>query len=79
MAWSWLGKPQRLNAIFLSQRAASFWYHACHLFSIMFRLRGRKTLDRGEKKTDVVKHSEVFNHVGILVNGLLGTAEAPFI
>ncbi|HEV2947588.1 MAG TPA: hypothetical protein VGX70_09445 [Gemmataceae bacterium] len=32
-----------------------------------------------KKKADVVKHSEVFNHVGILVNGLLGTAEAPFI
>jgi hypothetical protein len=32
-----------------------------------------------KKKADVVKHSEVFDHVGILVNGLLGTAEAPFI
>jgi hypothetical protein len=34
---------------------------------------------KAEKKADVVKHSEVFDHVGLLVNGPLGTAKAPFI
>ena len=36
-------------------------------------------ISESKKKADVVKHSEVFDHVGILVNGPLGTAEAPFI
>ena len=31
------------------------------------------------KKTDVVKHPEVFDHVGLLVNGPPGTARLPFI
>jgi hypothetical protein len=31
------------------------------------------------KKTDVAKHAEVFDHVGLLVNGLPGTAELTFI
>ena len=34
---------------------------------------------RSEKKADVIEHSEVFDHVGLLVNGPLGTAGAPFI
>jgi len=33
----------------------------------------------GVKKADVVEHPRVFDHVGLLVNGPLGTAEAPFI
>jgi hypothetical protein len=32
-----------------------------------------------EKKTDVFEHPGVFEHVGIRVNGPLGTAGAPFI
>jgi len=31
------------------------------------------------KKADVVKHPEVFDHVGLLVIGLLGEAGLPFI
>jgi len=31
------------------------------------------------KKTDLVEHPEVFDHVGLLVNRPLGTAEVPFI
>jgi len=30
-------------------------------------------------KTDVTKHPEVFNHVGLLVNGPTGTTGLPFI
>ena len=33
----------------------------------------------GSKKNDVVKYLEVFDHVGLLVNGPPGTAELPFI
>jgi hypothetical protein len=32
-----------------------------------------------EKKTDVSEHPEVFEHVGLLVNGPPGTAELSFI
>jgi hypothetical protein len=32
-----------------------------------------------KKKADVVEHPEVFRHVGLLVNGLPGSAELPFI
>lgn len=32
-----------------------------------------------QKKADVAKHPTVFNHVGLLINGSLGTAELPFI
>jgi len=32
-----------------------------------------------QKKADVAEHPAVFDHVGLLVNGLLGTAELPFI
>ena len=32
-----------------------------------------------EKKADVAEHPEVFNHVGLLVNGPPGVAEVPFI
>jgi hypothetical protein len=31
------------------------------------------------KKADVVEHPEVFDHVGLLFNGLPGTAGLPFI
>jgi len=31
------------------------------------------------KKTDVVEHPEVLDHVGLLVNGLPGAAGSPFI
>jgi hypothetical protein len=31
------------------------------------------------KKADVVEHPEAFDHVGLLVNGLPGSAELPFI
>jgi hypothetical protein len=34
---------------------------------------------QGTKKADVVEHPEVFDHVGLLVNGLPGVAELPFI
>ena len=34
---------------------------------------------RRNKKTDVAEHPQVFDHVGLLVNGLLGTAGLPFI
>jgi len=30
------------------------------------------------KKADVAEHPQVFNHVGLLVNGRLGPAELPF-
>jgi hypothetical protein len=30
------------------------------------------------KKADVAEHPEVFDHVGLLVNGLPGTAGSPF-
>jgi hypothetical protein len=33
----------------------------------------------GAKKTDVAEHPEVFDHVGLLVNGLPGAAGLPFI
>jgi hypothetical protein len=32
-----------------------------------------------EKKTDVSEHPEVFERVGLLANGPLGTAELSFI
>jgi hypothetical protein len=32
-----------------------------------------------KKNADVVEHPEVFHHVGVLVNGLPGSAELPFI
>jgi len=32
-----------------------------------------------DKKTDVVEHPQVFDHVGLLVNWPPGTAELPFI
>jgi hypothetical protein len=46
--------------------------------SIEFVLGGR---DRPapQKKTDVVEHPQVFDHVGLLVNGPPGRAELPFI
>jgi hypothetical protein len=49
--------------------------------SISSLLGGRDCLAPpiSKKKADVVKHSKVFDHVGILVNGSLGTAGAPFI
>jgi hypothetical protein len=31
------------------------------------------------KKTDVAEHPQVFDHVGLLVNGRRGTAGLPFI
>jgi hypothetical protein len=31
------------------------------------------------KKTDVAEHPQVFDHVGLLVNGLPGAARLPFI
>jgi len=34
---------------------------------------------RAKKKTDVAEHLAVFDHVGLLVNGLFGDAELPFI
>jgi hypothetical protein len=34
---------------------------------------------RVQKKADVVEYLEVFDHVGLLVNGPPGTAELPFI
>jgi hypothetical protein len=46
---------------------------------ISFLLGGLSRATESEKKADVVKHSGVFDHVGILVNGPLGTAGAPFI
>jgi hypothetical protein len=33
----------------------------------------------GQKKTDVAEHSEVFDHVGLLVNGSPGRSGLPFI
>ena len=33
----------------------------------------------GEKKADVVEHPEVFDHVGLLVNGPPGGAGLPFV
>ena len=32
-----------------------------------------------KKKTDVAEHPQVFDHVGLLVDGLPGTAGSPFI
>jgi hypothetical protein len=32
-----------------------------------------------EKKTDVVEHPEVFDHVGLLVNGPPDTGGLPFV
>jgi len=32
-----------------------------------------------KKKADVVEHSEVFDHIGLLVNGSPGTPGLPFI
>jgi len=32
-----------------------------------------------QKKTDVVEHPEVFDHVGLLVNEPPGTAGLPFV
>jgi hypothetical protein len=32
-----------------------------------------------KKKADMAEHPKAFNHVGLLVNGLPGTAELPFI
>jgi len=32
-----------------------------------------------KKKADVAEHPEVFDHVGLLVNGLPGAAGLPFI
>jgi hypothetical protein len=32
-----------------------------------------------KKKADVVEYSEVFHHVGLLVNGPPGMTEVPFI
>jgi hypothetical protein len=37
------------------------------------------TIPREEKKADVVEHPEVFDHVGLLVNGPSSDAEVPFI
>jgi hypothetical protein len=37
------------------------------------------SLKRVHKKTDVAEHPEVFDHVGLLVNGLPRTAGLPFI
>jgi hypothetical protein len=34
---------------------------------------------RTRKKTDVVEHPQVFDHVGLLVNEPPGTAGLPFI
>jgi hypothetical protein len=33
----------------------------------------------GQKKTDVAEHPQVFDHVGLLVNRLPGTAGLPLI
>jgi len=35
--------------------------------------------DEAKTKTDVAEHLGVFHHVGLLVNGLPGAAELPFI
>jgi hypothetical protein len=32
-----------------------------------------------KKKDDAAEHPEVFDHVGLLINGLPGLAELPFI
>jgi len=37
------------------------------------------TITTRTKKTDVSEHPEVFDHVGLLVNGPPGTAGLPFI
>jgi len=40
----------------------------------------RPALDsQAKKKADVVEHSRVFDHVGLLVNGLPGTPGSSFI
>jgi len=36
-------------------------------------------IERRTKKAGVVKHPEVFNHAGLLVNGPPGMAKVPFI
>jgi hypothetical protein len=38
----------------------------------------RCAIGAGIKKADVVEHPEAFNHVGLLVNEPLGTAELLF-
>ena len=37
------------------------------------------TLGQRNKKADVVKHPEVFDHVGLLVNEPPGQAGLPFV
>ena len=39
----------------------------------------KTTESESEKKADVAEHPEVFRHVGLLVNGLPGAAELPFV
>jgi len=39
----------------------------------------RRSGDAETKKADVVENPEVFDHVGLLVNELPGTAGLPFI
>jgi hypothetical protein len=37
-----------------------------------------RPLESATKKADVAEHPEVFDHVGLLVNGPPGTAGLPF-
>jgi len=50
------------------------------MFQVLLRSAAARTeKQRSTKKADVVEHPEVFDHVGLLVNGLPGMAGSPFI
>jgi hypothetical protein len=38
-----------------------------------------KASSKATKKADVMEHPKASNHVGLLFNGLPGSAESPFI
>jgi hypothetical protein len=52
---------------------------ACRSLCNLGRCRDSVFAMRPHKKTDVVEHPQVFDHVGLLVNGLPGPAGLPFV
>jgi hypothetical protein len=45
--------------------------------SILCVHSGTNGIDQGQKKADVAEHPEVFNHVGLLVNGPSSYLDCP--
>ena len=67
-------------------KAIAAWAICCAMVDLdlftEFSLTGgcdRPRSPRAKKKADVAEHPEVFDHVGLLVNGPPGTAGLPFI